>query len=188
MTVSVIGGQLKIALTETEITKYNIDRVFFDKAGDDSGKALVYLLELASVMVGFKPNTTDFQIEMYPIFSGGCEIYYIPKFPQSQKTEVKRWSLFEFDTSDGMLQATEWLFGCEKIRYLTSVLYKLNSKYRLAVKGMPFGQHRTVQLSFADRYFSTSQEFIKTVTKGKIIVPQNAIAIIGSAMCSQSLE
>ena len=58
MTVSIIGGQLKIALTETEITKYNIDRVFFDKAGDDSGKALVYLLELASVMVGFKPNTS----------------------------------------------------------------------------------------------------------------------------------
>ncbi len=188
MTVAVVGGQLKISLTETEIIKYNIDRVFFDKTGDSSGKALVALLELASVKVGFKPQTTDFLIEMHPIFTGGCEIYYIPKPSVLQKAEVKRWSLFEFDTADAMLQAAEWLFKCERARYLTSVLYKLNSRYRLAVKGLPTNQHRTVQLNFADGHLSSSQELVKTVTEGRVLVPKNAIAVIGSAMCRQSLE
>lgn len=191
MTVTIIDGQMKVTLSETETVKYNIDCVFFDKTCDAAGKALLYLLKTAASKIGFKTDAERFAIELYPVFSGGCEIYYIPepavKKPPA-KAAVKRWAIFEFESSDGMLLACEVLFKDLKTRFCTSELYRYRGKYRLAVKGIGAATHRTVGLDLADRVLTKPLERAKTLEYWTLVCPKNAIAIIGSAMCKEPLS
>lgn len=191
MTVTIINGQMKVTLSETETVKYNIDRVFFDKTCEAAGKALSYLLKTAAPKVGFKTDATRFAIELYPVFSGGCEIYYIPDPVDRKpiaKAAVKRWAIFEFNSSDGMLQACEVLFKDPKTRFCVSELYRYRGKYRLAVNGIGTAAHRTVGLDLADRVLTKPLERAKTLEYATVLCPKNAIAVIGSAMCKEPLS
>lgn len=191
MTVTIIDGQMKVALSETETVKYNIDRVFFDKTCETAGQALAYLLKTAAATVNFRTNATRFTIELYPVFDGGCEIYYIPDpicKGQAVKAAVKRWSVFEFDSSNSMLSACELLYNDPKTRYCASELYEYRGKYRLAVKGLTPAAHRTVGLNLADRVLTSRVEWAKTLEYAKAVCPKNAIAVVGSALSGQPLS
>ncbi len=187
MTVTLLNGQLKITLTETETVKYNIDRVFFDCNSTKAGEALLKLLKLAVLKVGFKSNAEKFLIELYPAFDGGCEVWYIPEdtptLPSVTKAPVKKHCLFEFYTSDAMLSACELLYGNPKTRYLASSLYSHKRQYRLAVTGLDLKGFRQISLNFADRVVPLSPENTKTLRNWHCVCPKNAIAIIGAAMC-----
>lgn len=192
MTVTLLNGQLKITLTETETIKYNIDQVFFDSNSPKSGEALLKLLKLAVLKVGFKSNAEKFLIELYPAFDGGCEVWYIPEstpiLPSVAKTPVKKHCLFEFDTSEAMLSACELLYCNPKTRYLLSGLYSHKRQYRLSVTGLDLKGFRQILLNFADRVVSLSPENTKTLKNWHCICPKNAIAIIGAAMCKNYNE
>ena len=59
MTVTLLNGQLKITLTESETVKYNIDRVFCNCDSPTSGDALLKLLKLAVLQVDFQLFTSQ---------------------------------------------------------------------------------------------------------------------------------
>ena len=188
MTVNVIDGQLKVTLTETETVRYNIDQVFFDKGSEPAAKALMYLLKTAAAKVSFNSATTRFAIELYPVFSGGCEVWYIPdkstpaSCKQSARPSVKRRSLFEFDCSESMLSTCEMLYSDPTTRYLLSGLYHLNGKYRLSVTGLTAAVFKKVCFGYCDRVLSKPIERAKTAEHWQCVCPKNAIFIIGAAM------
>ncbi len=182
MTVNVVDGQLKVTLTETETVKFNIDRVFFDKLSDGAAKALSYLLKTAAAKANYNSAATRFAIELYPVFSGGCEVWYIPE--PTEKSVVRRMSLFEFDRTDSLLSTCEMLYRDPKTRYLKSAVYSVDKKYRLSVTGLSVTDHKKVSLGFADRVLKPIDR-VRTVEHGQCICPKNAIAIIGAAMCEE---
>ena len=187
MTVTLLNGQLKITLTESETVKHNIDRVFLDSNSKTSGEALLKLLKLAVLQVGFSTNAQKFLIELYPVFDGGCEVWYIPEEPTEAqsvaKAPVKKHCIFEFDTSEAMLLACETLYMNPKTRYLASSLYSNKRHYRLAVTGLDLKGFRLISLNFADRVVHLTPEQANAFKVWNCICPKNAIAIIGAAMC-----
>ena len=190
MTVAEIDGQLKVILSEVETVKYNIDRVFFEKNSKESSKALVTLLKLASSKVGFSTDAKDFAIEIYPVFSGGCEIYFIPEKPKVPKVSasVNGWSVFEFKSTEAALKTCELLYKDPKTRYCSSSMYKYRNKYRLAVRNISSSLNRRLLLEFADRSIASRLERVKTFEYGKPIALKNAIYIIGSALVHEKSD
>lgn len=187
MTVTEIDGQLKVILSEVETVKYNIDRVFFEKNSKESSKALIALLKLAATKVGFNTDARDFMIEIYPVFSGGCEIYFIPETSKtsSVKAIVNGWSVFEFKSTEAALKTCELLYKDPKTRYCSSSMYKYRNNYRLAVKNISSSLNRQILLNFADCPVTSRLERVKTFEYGKPIALKNAIYIIGSALCHE---
>ncbi len=190
MTVAVIDGQLKVTLSDVETVKYNIDCVFFEKASKQSEKALVGLLKAAAKSVGFNTAAQSFAIEIYPVFSGGCEIYFIPEASKSAsvRATARGWSVYEFDTSEAALTTCELLYRDLKTRYCTSQMYKYNGKYQLAVKNASPILNRQIAREFADRGITSRSERNKILEYGKPIAPKNAIFVIGSAMCRDGIS
>ena len=180
MTVNVVDGQLKVTLTDTETVKFNIDRVFFDKTDERAAKALSHLLKTAAAKANFTSTATRFAIELYPVFSGGCEIWYIPQ--SIDRATIKRRSVFEFNRTDGLLAACEALYHDPKTRYLKSCAFVNGGKYRLLVTGLEPRRHKCIALGFADRCLKTLDR-VKTLEHWQCVCPKNAIAVIGAAMC-----
>ena len=180
MTVSVIDGQLKVVLTETETVRFNIDRVFFDKSDLGAAKGLSCLLKTAAAKANFTSAATKFLIELYPVLSGGCEVWYIPD--QNDRTRVKRRSLYELKSSECLMSACEMLYSDPKTRYLKSAVYCKNGKYRLEVTGLTPTDHGRLLSNFAERVLK-SVERAKTVEHWQCVCPKNAIAVIGAAIC-----
>lgn len=187
MTVTVIDGQLKVTLTDTETVKYNIDLVFFEKDSKESADSLVKLLKRAAKTVGFNTAAEVFEIEIYPVFSGGCEIYFIPKTQKATfvKATAKGYTAFEFQTTEALLSACEFLYRNEATRYLASDIYKYQDKYRLFVKNISSDLKRQITREFADGSIQSRLERSKTLEYGKPIALKNAIYIVGSAMCKE---
>ena len=187
MTVTEIDGQLKVILSEVETVKYNIDRVLFEKNSKESSKALIALLKLAASKVGFNTDARDFAIEIYPVFSGGCEIYFIPETSKTSfvKATVNGWSVFEFKSTEAALKTCELLYKDPKTRYCSSSIYKYRNNYRLAVKNINSSLNRQILLNFADCPVTSRLERVKTFEYGKPIALKNAIYIIGSALCHE---
>lgn len=179
MTASVIDGQLKVVLTETETVKFNIDRVFFDQTDDLAAKALSYLLKTAATKANFTSSATRFAIELYPVISGGCEVWYIPDV--CDRPKVKRRSIYEFENADGFLSACEMLYANPKTRYLKSAAYCKKGRYRMDVTGLAPSEHNKLLSNFADRVLKT-MERAKTVEHWQCVCRKNAIAIIGAAL------
>ncbi len=190
MTATVIDGQLKVTLSDTETVKYNIDRVFFKKDSKESANALVKLLKAASFEAGFNTTAECFAIEIYPIFSGGCEIYFIPETQKTTpvKATTRGWSMFEFQQSEAVLKTCELLYRNVKTRYCQSEMYKYKDKYRLAIKNISSSLNRQILREFADSPITSKTERLKTFEYGKPIALKNAIYIIGSAMCREQSE
>ncbi len=186
MTVNIVDGQLKVTLTESETVKYNIDLVFFQKSSDISQKALSDLLKLAASKVSFCNSATQFLIELYPVFEGGCEVWFKPQTTptgcRKAKAVVKKMSVFEFDTTDAMFFGIESLYLNPQTRYCTSAVFKFHGKYRLLATNLPQSAVRDMVCNFADRMLTSPIEKVRTVEKGQPICAHNAVAIIGAAL------
>lgn len=185
MTVRVVDGQLKVTLTETETVRFNIDQVFFDRVCEPAKVALTKLLRLAVIKTDFKCSATVFQIELYPVFEGGCEVWFIPQNTSPEpkvKASVQRCCIFEFLCSEGLLAACESLYHDPATRYCRSAVYSKNGSYRLAVSGLNPSAFRNVLLNFSDRIASSATDASETVEQWKCICPKNAVAVIGAAL------
>ncbi len=186
MTVTLEGQQLKVILSDAETVKYGVDRVFFDRVSPLSKSALVELLKIASESCDFRSKATDFLIEIYPVFSGGCEIYFIPQAPTVKpKPSVKRVFGCEFYSSEGLLACIEALYRDKDARYCTSAVYKSGKSYRLTAQNLPARALRMILYNFSDRVLTLKE---LSDGKGTPICTKNAIAVIGSALCHESLD
>ncbi len=192
MTVSIVDGQLKVTLTETETVRFNIDRVFFERSSDIAQKALSDLLRLAASKVSFGDSATQFLIELYPVFEGGCEVWFKPqptlKAERKTKAAVKKITVFEFDTSEAMFLGIESLYRNPKTRYCASALLKCSDKYRLVAANLPPSALRDMVCNFADRVLVSPVQKVKTFENGQPICPKNAVAIIGAALIGETFE
>lgn len=192
MTVNIVDGQLKVTLTETETVKFNIDRVFFEKSSDIAQKALSDLLRLAASKVSFGNAATQFLIELYPVFEGGCEVWFKPQptvtDEKRPKATVKKITVFEFNSSEAMFLSVESLYRNPKTRYCASSVFKISGKYRLLAANLPQTAIRDLICNFADRILTSTVEKVQTVENGRPICSKNAVAIIGAALLHDRVE
>ena len=189
MTVAIVDGKIKVTLTEAETVRLNIDCVFFDKTSNTARTALLNLLKIAAQKGNFKTSKTRFIIELYPVLSGGCEVYFIPNseglndFSKARPVALhNRCTIFEFDDSESMLAACEALYLDANLRYCRSSLYEYNTRFRLLIWGITPAMHKTICLNFADRSSTSNLVKAKTIEYGKVVCFKNAIAIIGAAL------
>ena len=181
MTVTLDNGQLKVTLSEPETVKYNIDRVFFDRHGKEAQLALLYLLKTAAAKTTFKPETGRFLIELYPVFDGGCEVFFIPDKEPQPTTLTDSYATFEMDSSEALLSAIEFLYLDPEGQKLKASLFQSHKGYQLVVNNMPKRLYETVLLNFADR-IPSKRKSKSTVDTAISICKNDAIGKIGHAL------
>ena len=81
MTVIREQGCLRVLLSETETAHYNIDRLLFCRCGFTAEAVLLKLYKKAAEQTGFFTAAQRLSIEIYPIQSGGCEVFRLDEFP-----------------------------------------------------------------------------------------------------------
>ena len=195
MTAFCENGKLRVILTEAETVKYNIDVLLFENDFKLGDRALTDLLYVAALQSGFKTDSTKFIIEIYPDFSGGCEVFYIPE-EKSQKCHVTAkakavqlyWTGLEFNNCNSMLSAIETLFLSEKSRYIKSCLYHYKGLYRLFLQSRNSILLKKLEHNFADGVISSAIQRAMTIEYGIEICAKNAVAVIGSALCHRPLS
>ena len=137
MTVKNDNGVLKIILSETEIVHYGIDNVLFDERSKEAKSALKKLLKIAVLKSETPLFTTQFSIEIYPVFDGGCEVLFIPK-PSgvkkrrvAQKRGCQRMVAIMMPSGEAVLQICSELFkqGVKS----ENRLYKLDDNFCLCI-------------------------------------------------------
>ena len=79
MTVIREQGCLRVLLSETETAHYNIDRLLFCRCGFTAEAVLLKLYKKAAEQTGFFTAAQRLSIEIYPIQSGGCEVWFSPE-------------------------------------------------------------------------------------------------------------
>lgn len=177
MVYSCENGQLKVILSDSETIKYNIDLVFFDKGSKGADKALAGLFKLAQKETGFKTDANRLLIEIYPIFSGGCEVYYIPDKERPRETikAVKKAKnikhvVCKFANSNHMLSAAEALYMSKNTRYIECALYEYKGQLRFVISDVvkQFGETASV-LDFCEEITDSGVEYAKTKEYGKLL-------------------
>lgn len=140
MTVTNENGSLKVLLTEAETVSFCLDEVFLNVGSPSADAALLTLFKEAAGKARFKTAADRLIIEIYPIFTGGCEVLFIPDRSDKIKVAVKpitRKKAFitaEFSNSAALLDAIERLYSDQKIRQLCNSLYEKDGFYRLTFK------------------------------------------------------
>lgn len=189
MTCICTNGQLRVILSEAETIKYNIDLVFFECGSKKADKALTRILKMAADQIGFRSNAVRFTIEIYPVFEGGCEIFFIPDGEASKRRipavikQKKRGVLqLEFNSCESMLSTIEVLYLNDVCLYVQSSLYEKDGRYRLLLDGvlrrelgLPYEYSHTKCISAVER--------AKTVEYWNTICDKKAIERLGCKLC-----
>lgn len=184
MTVTTDNGRLKVILSETETSHYGIDEAFFSGDTQRVRSALKALLCSAAASAGFSPDALHFLIEIYPVFDGGCEIFFIPSGTRSQRqlkakkcVHKPRVFVAELSNGEAVLSLCQRLFTAG----LTpeSLLLKYGDRFRLVIT-----HSRKIEASakeYATRLLTSPLEVAKTLEYGKEIC-RDAIERIGNAL------
>lgn len=128
---------LRVLLSETETAHYNIDRLLFCRCGFTAETVLLKLYKKAAEQTGFFTAAQRLSIEIYPIQSGGCEIWFSPeKVRKIRVPAVPRKNAHvltaEFCSASSLVSAIELLYdSCPG--YICSELYYRHGKYRLII-------------------------------------------------------
>lgn len=189
MTCICENGQLRVILSETETVRYNIDRVFFERGSKRADEALVSLLKTAVARCGFKTEATKFTIEIYPVYDGGCEVYFIPG-NERERLRIKAtvrpvrdgFTLFEFDDSESMMSAVELLYRLNREELINSSLFEKNGRYRLLLNGVRLRDPTPVS-EFASRRLQLAVDRAATVEHWKKVAGETAVDTVGAALC-----
>lgn len=139
-------SKIKIVLNSDEAAKY--------KLGDGSGeigsagvrRAFWQVLDLAKAEVGFDPAGDKVLIQLYPIKSGGCELFVtkLGILPESSARLVsksnrismlqKKVSLYAFDSLDDLSAAARAVMAISGDVSPVSRVYCENGRYYLALE------------------------------------------------------
>ncbi len=68
-------SKIKIVLNEEETERYGLDKSAPDVSGTGARRSFWRILDMAKSEVGFDPSGDKVLIQLYPIKSGGCEIF-----------------------------------------------------------------------------------------------------------------
>ncbi len=135
MTVFNEFGTIRVVLNEAETAFYGIDHVLFDESSVESKQKLKNLLSKALISARIPNDASRFLIEIYPIFSGGCEVFFIPtsktrQFKAKRKPSDISVAAQLFD-SDAVLGLCHRLFKLGTSQ--NSTLYKYCGEFFLTV-------------------------------------------------------
>lgn len=189
MTVSNEKGQLKIVLTEYEIIEYNVSEVLFESRPEIVRSVLTSLLKKAAAETGFKADSDRISIEIYPIFEGGCVIYFIPenyegarqKMPYVKKATLRKSAcILEFNDSENLIRAVGVLYHHIRTRNILSSIFLIGGKFRLVLPdGFSSQKNMPSVFCFCDRIITRRIEKAKTFEYGKPIVLRSAVNEFG---------
>lgn len=68
-------SKIKIVLNEVETAKYRLDGTATDVGGPGARRSFWKILDMARAEVGFDPAGDKILIQLYPLKSGGCELF-----------------------------------------------------------------------------------------------------------------
>ncbi len=138
MTVTCENGKLKVLLTEAEAVSYRIDELLLSHKSQNVSTALLTLFKTASKKADFSADSNRLTIEIYPIFTGGCEILFIPdkshpktRVPIAVKQPKQVFFVAEFLTSEQLLNTVKALYFDPCSEHIKSSLYQKNGVFRL---------------------------------------------------------
>lgn len=111
-------SKIKIVLNREEAEKYRLDSTAPDVSGPSARRAFWRILDMAKAEVGFDPAGDKVLIQLYPLKSGGCEIFVtklgilsessarlVSKSDRIAMLSKKR-SLYSFDCVDDIICAS----------------------------------------------------------------------------------
>ena len=110
-------SKIKIVLTEEERASYGLDASAPDISGPGARRSFWRILDMAKKDVGFDPSGDKILIQLYPIKTGGCEIFVtkLGILPESSARLVsksnkvamlsKKNSLYAFDDYEDLIKA-----------------------------------------------------------------------------------
>lgn len=137
MTVKEDNGVFIIVLTEAETVHYGVDRVLFDEHSKEAKQILKKLLKIAALKSEQPLSSSQFLIEIYPVFDGGCELVFVPKHDNGRKFKAVKKHRRQKGVSVKLKNGEEVLEVCLRLfrAGITAEnrLFKVTDGYRLVL-------------------------------------------------------
>lgn len=139
-------SKIKIVLNRDEAEKYKLDTAVPDISGPGARRAFWSILDMARSEVGFDPAGDKILIQLYPVKSGGCEIFVTKLGILSESSArlvsksdriallSKKSSLYCFDGIDEIINAARAVKHQAKDLHLKSDVYTEGDKYFLSIE------------------------------------------------------
>lgn len=180
MTVTNDNGVLRVILSEAETVHYGIDAVLFDERSKEAKASLKKLLKIAAIQHKVSLDASRFSIEIYPIFDGGCEIFFVPrlnvgrKFKAVKKHRRQRTFAIELKDGEAVLEVCCRLFKAGIT--VENRLFKVKRGYRLVIE--VDSKVLTAVGELSSKVVDSPLEIAKTLEYG-VEICRNAVERIG---------
>lgn len=139
-------SKIKIVLGREEAESYGLDTGAPDVSGPAARRAFWRILDMAKVQVGFDPAGDKVLIQLYPIKSGGCELFVtklgilsdssarlVSKSDRIAMLSKKR-SIYSFDCLDDIIRASRAVKAASGELSLRSDVYSEGDRYYLSIE------------------------------------------------------
>ncbi len=184
MTVTFENGTLKVLLSKTETTSYQIDRLFQNKDKNSAETTLALLYKEALQKISSSLFFDRLIIEVFPISSGGCEITFTPdktRVPVAIKEKRILAFMVDFCNSENMIETVIALYR-SKFRDTTASLYKNNGMYRLLLcPKLEAKQLHNFLILKKCKVLTSPICYAKTCEYWQVLCQKTAIKTLGSA-------
>ena len=138
-------SKIKIVLSRDEAEKYGRDTTSADVSGPIARRVFWRILDMAKTEVGFDPAGDKVLIQLYPLNSGGCELFVtklgilsessarlVSKSDRIAMLSKKR-SLYAFDSIDDIVGAARAIKNAVGRLSVKSDVYTEGERYYLSV-------------------------------------------------------
>lgn len=138
-------SKIKIVLNETEAIKYSLDGTATDVGGPGARRSFWKILDLAKAEVGFDPAGDKILIQLYPLKTGGCELFVTKlgilsdssarMVSKSDRIALlsKKNSIYSFDTLDNIISAAKAVKSQSGEISPSSDIYTDGERYYLSI-------------------------------------------------------
>ena len=139
-------SKIKIVLNPEEAEKHNLNTASPDISGPTARRAFWRILDMAKAEVGFDPAGDKVLIQLYPIKSGGCEIFVtklgilsessarmVSKSDRIAMLSKKR-SIYAFDSLEDIIKASAAVKSTSGDLWPTSDVYTDGNRYFLSIE------------------------------------------------------
>ena len=139
-------SKIKIVLNEAERQSYNLNASSPDISGPGARRSFWSILDMAKKEVGFDPSGDKVLIQLYPIQSGGCEIFVtkLGILPDASARVVarssrvallsKKKSIYAFSDINDLINATRAIKNLSSDSLPVSDVFVADDKYYLSIE------------------------------------------------------
>lgn len=186
MTVDTINeNKLRICLDAKETKQLFGSFEKIDYNDPDTRFALNLILKQALPEAEFTLNCQRLYVEVSPVLSGGCNIYFTKTNSKAKRyhrsNNVCYLYIFEFDCCQDAINASKEIVKLKNSPELDSKFYKFESKYRMIISSKQNDLDITsLMKEFSVLLSNEDSEKQKTVEYGKEIIPDNAISVLSN--------